>query len=89
MPSAWVLRLLAVALIIVIPSILLGYPYLAVLGQQKYTNRSVIIRSMVHLAILLAVSPFINIYIVAALVIITESIVLVLRVYGIKKHKLW
>lgn len=89
MPSVWVLRFLAIALIIVIPSILLGYPYLAVLGQQKYANGSVIVGSLVHLAMLLAVSPFINIYIVAVLVIITESIVLALRIYGIHKHNLW
>lgn len=89
MPSVWVLRFLAIALIIVIPSILLGYPYLAVLGQQKYANGSVILGSLAHLAMLLAVSPFINIYIVAVLVIITESIVLALRIYGINKHDLW
>lgn len=89
MPSTWVLRILALALIIVIPSILLGYPYLAVLGQQKYANGSVILGSIVHLMMLIIVSPFINIYIVAALVAMTEGIVLALRVYGIKKHKLW
>ncbi|MBC7101492.1 MAG: flippase [Methanobacteriales archaeon] len=89
MPSALVLRLFAIALIVAMPSILLGYPYLAVFGQQKYANGSVIVGSLVHLTMLLMVSPFINIYIVAALVIITESIVLALRVYGIKKHKLW
>jgi len=89
MPSVGVLRLFALALMIVIPSILLGYPYLAALGQQKYANGSVIVGSLVHLAMLLLVSSFINIYIVAALVIVTESIVLALRVYGIKKHKLW
>lgn len=89
MPSTGVLRLLAAALMIVIPSILLGYPFLAVLGQQRYANGSVIIGSLVHLAMLLAVAPFINIYIVALLVIITETIVLSIRIYGIKKHNLW
>lgn len=89
MPSVNVLRLLAVALMVVIPSILLGYPFLAVLGQQRYANGSVIIGSIVHLIMLLAVSAFMNIYIVACLVIITETIVLAIRVYGIKKHNLW
>lgn len=89
MPSVNVLRLLAVALMVVIPSILLGYPFLAVLGQQRYANGSVIIGSIVHLIMLLAVSAFMNIYIVACLVIITETIVLAIRVYGIKKHDLW
>ncbi|REE28957.1 PST family polysaccharide transporter [Methanothermobacter defluvii] len=89
MPSVNVLRLLAVALMVVIPSILLGYPFLAVLGQQRYANGSVIIGSIVHLIMLLAVSAFMNIYIVACLVIITETIVLAIRVCGIKKHDLW
>ena len=89
MPSVNFLRLLAVALMVVIPSILLGYPFLAVLGQQRYANGSVIIGSIVHLIMLLAVSAFMNIYIVACLVIITETIVLAIRVYGIKKHDLW
>ncbi|MGB4611730.1 MAG: oligosaccharide flippase family protein [Methanothermobacter thermautotrophicus] len=89
MPSVNVLRLLAAALMVVIPSILLGYPFLAVLGQQRYANGSVIIGSIVHLIMLLAVSAFMNIYIVACLVIITETIVLAIRVYGIKKHNLW
>ncbi|AAB84872.1 unknown [Methanothermobacter thermautotrophicus str. Delta H] len=48
-----------------------------------------IIGSIVHLIMLLAVSAFMNIYIVACLVIITETIVLAIRVYGIKKHDLW
>ncbi len=89
MPSAGVLRLLAVALMVVIPSILLGYPFLAVLGQQRYANGSVVVGSLIHLAMLLAVAPFMSIYIVALLVIITETIVLSIRVYGIKKHDLW
>ncbi|BAW31300.1 MAG TPA: oligosaccharide flippase family protein [Methanothermobacter sp.] len=89
MPSAWVLRLFAIALMVAMPSILLGYPYLAVFGQQKYANGSVIVGSLVHLAMLLIVSPFINIYIVATLVIITESIILALRIYGVNKHDLW
>ncbi|WP_370005354.1 oligosaccharide flippase family protein [Methanothermobacter sp. KEPCO 2] len=89
MPSVNVLRLLAVALMVVIPSILLGYPFLAVLGQQRYANGSVMIGSVAHLLMLLAISPFINIYLVAGLVIITETIVLSIRIYGIKKHNLW
>jgi PST family polysaccharide transporter len=87
--STTVLRILIIALIIVVPSMLLGYPFLATLGFQKYANGSVIIGSLIQLAMLLIVSKFINIYIVAGLVIITESIVFSIRVYGVKKHKLW
>jgi len=88
-PSVNVLRFLAVALMVVIPSMLIGYPFLAVFGQQRYANGSVIIGSIAHLVMLLAVSPFMNIYIVACLVIITETIVLAIRAYGVKKHQLW
>ncbi|CEL25137.1 flippase [Methanobacterium formicicum] len=87
--SAMVLRIFAVALLVTIPSQLLGYPFLAALGLQKYANGSVIIGSVFHLVILLLLIPIMNIYIVAGLVVVTEIIVLLIRLYGVKKHKLW
>lgn len=84
-----VLMIFAVALMIVAPSQLLGYPFLAALGFQRYANGSVIIGSIFQLTMLLAISSFMNIYLVAGLVVITESIVLIIRAYGVKKHKLW
>lgn len=87
--SANVLRILSIALIIVVPSVLLGYPFLAALGYQKYANGSVIIGSIFHLAMLLIISQFMDIYLVAGLVVLTESIVFVIRFYGVKKHNLW
>ncbi|MCK9150780.1 flippase [Methanobacterium alcaliphilum] len=88
-PSTGVLQILAVALIIVIPSMILGYPFLAVLGQQKYANGSVVIGAVVHLGMILVISSFMNIYLVAGLVVFTELVVLSIRAYGVKRHKLW
>lgn len=87
--SVNVLKILSIALIIVVPSVLLGYPFLAALGYQKYANGSVVIGSIFHLIMLLVISKSMNIYLVAGLVVVTESIVLFIRWYGIKKHKLW
>jgi polysaccharide transporter, PST family len=87
--SVPVLMIFAIALLVVAPSQLLGYPFLAALGLQRYANGSVIVGSIFHLAMLLIISSFMNIYLVAGLVVITESIVLLIRLYGVKKHKLW
>lgn len=87
--SVDVLRILSIALIMVVPSQLLGYPFLAALGFQRYANGSVIIASVFHLAMLLILSQFLSIYLVAGLVLVTESIVLIIRAHGVKKHNLW
>lgn len=89
--SANILKIFCIALLVVAPSQLLGYPFLAAFGYPKYANLSVILGSIIHLAmlIILAISSYLNIYSVAMLVFATETIVLIIRLYGIKKHKLW
>lgn len=89
--SANVLKIFSIALLIVTPAQLLGYPYLAALGYPKYANVSVILGSVFHLImlIILVVTVYLNIYSVAILVCITNLIVLLIRIYGINKHKLW
>lgn len=87
--SVPVLMIFSIALLVVVPSQLLGYPFLAAIGFQKYANGSVVIGSIVHLLLLLLISSFMNIYLVAGLVVLTESIVLLIRLYGVRKHKLW
>lgn len=89
--STPVLQIFCLVLLVVGPSMLLGYPYLAALGYPKYANFSVIYGSIFHLLalIVLAVTSYLNIYSVAVLVLITETIVLMIRVYGVKKHRLW
>jgi PST family polysaccharide transporter len=77
--------------IIVVPSSLLGYSFLAALGYKSYANYSVIIASMFHLTALGIMYLFNNItlYNVIYILAITESIVLVIRIYGVFKFKLW
>jgi len=82
-------RILSAANMIAIPAILLGYPLLAAMGYPKIVNYSVIIASCVHLAMLLAVIPVINVYLVALITIITQIIVVGIRAYGVKKYKIW
>ncbi len=88
--SILVLKIFCVGLFVVIPSILLGYPFLGALGFQRYANASVIFGSIFHLFALIIISKFfLSIYSVAVLVILTELLVLSVRIYGINKHKLW
>ncbi|MGI6483834.1 MAG: flippase [Methanobacterium sp.] len=89
--SANVLKIFSIALLIVTPAQLLGYPYLAALGYPKYANVSVVLGSVFHLIMLLilVMTLDLNIYSVASLVCITNFIVLLIRLYGVNKHKLW
>lgn len=80
------LRMFSILSIIIVPAILLGYPLLAAMGHPKIVNFSVIIASGIHLAMLLAIIPIINVYLVALITIITQIIVIGIRVYGIKKY---
>lgn len=88
--SVLVLRIFSAALFLVVPAILLGYPFLAALGFARYANGSVIAGSLFHLVVLVILSQlYISAALVATLVLITTGIILVLRVYGVWKHKLW
>ena len=89
--SILVFKIFTAALLIIVPSILEGYPFLAALGYAHYANGSIIAGSLFHIAALIIVSEllFINAPMVAALVVITQTIILSLRTYGVKKHKLW
>lgn len=86
-----VFYILLLAAIVVVPSILLGYPYLGALGFAKYANSSVIYGSIFHLLGLgvLILLHKVNIYNVAFLVIATEVLVFSIRVYWIKRKVLW
>ncbi|MFQ5453712.1 MAG: flippase [Candidatus Zixiibacteriota bacterium] len=84
--SAELLKIFSILCAILVPSVLLGYPLLAAMGYPRYANYSVIIASLVHLVILGIMIPFLNIYLVAILLIITQLIVILIRIYGIKKN---
>lgn len=88
-PTSDLLKLFAPLALIVIVSVLLGYPFLAALGYAKYANYSVIAGAIGHIIMLLITIPILSIYSVAIITIITETIVLSVRIYGVKKHSLW
>ena len=89
--SIKVFHIFLIADLIVVPSILIGYPFLAALGFAKYANMSVIYASMIHLLGLgiLAFTKNITIYSVAIMIIVTESAVFGARIFWIRREKLW
>lgn len=85
--SISVFNILLIANLIVVPSILIGYPFLAALGFAKCANRSVIYGLILHLLglALLSLTNNIGIHSVAYMVMITESFVLIYRIYYVKQ----
>lgn len=87
--SVLVLQIFSIALLVTVISSLIGYPFLAAFGHQKYANGSVIISSIFHISILLVMLLFyreyLTIYFVPILVVITTSLSLSIRIYGIQK----
>lgn len=81
-------RILLIASLIVVPSIMIGYPYLGAMGYSQYANKSVIVGSIFHLfgLGLLVLFDLINLYSIALMVIITELIVFLVRVYYVKMY---
>ncbi len=80
------LKIFAVLGIIIVPAILLGYPLLGSLGFPEYANYSVVVASFAHLLFLLFIIPIVNVYLVACLLIVTQLIVLSIRIYGVNKN---
>ena len=87
--SAQILRLFALIIPVVVASIMLGYPFLGALGYEKYANYSIAIASVCHLIMIALLIPVIGPVKVAMVVIVTEIIVLSIRIYGVNKHRLW
>ena len=89
--SVKVFRILLIVACIVVPSILIGYPFLAALGFKNEANYSTIIGSVFHV-IVLGILYFLNvidIYNIVYLLFVTELIVLIYRFYSVYKHKLF
>ena len=89
--SVDVFRILLICGVVVVPSILIGYPFLAALGFTGYANYSVVFGSIFHVIglFLLILLGLVNVYSVALMVFFTESFVLGYRIYGILKNGLW
>ncbi len=90
-PSIAVFRLLILVAVVVVPSILLGYPFLAALDFPQYANGTVVLGSMVHLIglTLLAITGHVTLTTVPLLLAITESTVFFSRVGAVMKFNLW
>ena len=89
--SIKVFHIFLIANIVVVPTILIGYPYLGALGYAKYANLSVVFGSIIHL---LGLTLFIllhkvNIYNIAFMVVLTELIVFIQRIFWVKEKNLW
>lgn len=85
-----ILRIFCIIALITFPSILLGYPLLGALGHTKEANGSVIIGSLIHAIGLITLYTLnkMNIYTIACMVLITESVVFAIRAYSTYKYKL-
>ncbi|HMR81884.1 MAG TPA: oligosaccharide flippase family protein [Niabella sp.] len=88
--SVQVLRILGFAAFITVPSILLGYPFLAAMGHSNFTNGTVVVASCTHILGLLFLyfTNSITIYTIAWMVVISQTLLFIFRVYGVKKYKL-
>ncbi|MDA3043932.1 MULTISPECIES: oligosaccharide flippase family protein [unclassified Campylobacter] len=86
--SIKVFNIFLVVAIFVVPSILLGYPFLGALGYAKYANLSVIYGSIIHVVglTILAIFNNITLYSVAYMVLVTEIIVLGYRIFKSNNH---
>ncbi|WP_041639585.1 oligosaccharide flippase family protein [[Mannheimia] succiniciproducens] len=86
-----VFNIFLIASLIVVPSILLGYPFLGALGFAKEANLSVIYASIIHILGLVILILFnkISLYSVAYMVLVTELFVFMYRISKIRGRRLW
>ena len=70
---------------------MVGYPLLGAMGHSDVANNSVILASIVHIfgLTLLYFTGHMNIYSIALMVLVTESVVFLMRFGAIWKYKLW
>ncbi|QIM64079.1 oligosaccharide flippase family protein [Frederiksenia canicola] len=89
--SVNVFTIFLIASFFVVPSILLGYPFLGAIGYAKYANLSVIYGSVLHIIglLMLYFADYITLYSVAYMVLLTEIFVLVYRVFIVWRKNLW
>lgn len=85
-----ILRIFCITSLVVFPSMLVGYPLLGALGHTKEANSSVILGSIIHILglLILFLLNKMNIYSIACMVLITESVVFTIRAYSIWRYKL-
>lgn len=86
-----VFKILICACFVTIPSMLLGYPFLAAMGHPLYTNWTVVLTSITHIIGLsiLYICKIIEPTTVAIMVVLSESLLIIFRIYGVKKFNLF
>ena len=86
-----VFRILVTACFVTIPSMLLGYPFLAAMGHPLYTNYTVMTTSMVHITglAILYVCGMIAPITVAMMVVVSETLLFLFRIWGIRRFGLF
>ena len=89
--SIKVLKILIIGGLAIIPSYLLGYPFLAAMGYTRFTNNTVILVGLNHLFWLgiLYYTQNITLFSISFLIIISEFVALILRLYGVWKFRLF
>ena len=89
--SVNVLKILIIGGLAIIPSYLLGYPFLAAMGHTRFTNNTVIIVGLMHLfwLTILFYTQNVTLYSVSFVIIISEFSALLLRLYGVRKFNLF
>ena len=85
-----VLRIFCLITLVSVPHMLIGYPLLGAMGYTKEVNASVVISSIIHIIGLatLYIIGKINIYSIAYMAMITETLIFILRGYWVCKYKL-
>lgn len=83
-------RILLLSCLWSIPSILIGYPFLAAMGHPNYTNMTVIATAFFHIAALFILYLFesVSIFNISILVVCSQFLLLFLRLQGVKKYHL-
>lgn len=86
-----ILRIFCCVVIIDVPNILMGFPFLGALGHTKEANSSVVIASIVHILGLgiLILTNHLTVYSIAYMVFITIAVVTLLRLFATIKYNLW
>ena len=86
-----ILKIFCFGTLIAVPHILLGYPLLGGMGYTKQVNVSVVIASVFHILGLFTLyfTGHMNIYSIAIMATITEYVVFAMRVYWVRKYKLF
>ena len=82
--SIKIFELFCLLVLIFVPTVMLGYPFLGALGKEKHANYSVVFASLIHLVLLAVLFNSLTIYKILYLLIFTQTIVFVVRLIGSK-----